>query len=157
MCAQATMCYTLDAALEKALEMENETFLTLLAATRRAINHGAKAILRDTAHEKLRLKFRLEEASLDGSLATDTLQSAAPTMELDSLFGIKQLADSADSREALAFCIHLVTGAVGFYRDLGNACAGAPMGPVFTRLADDQSALLRKLEEEYETHCLPEG
>jgi len=157
MCAQATMCYTLDAALEKALEMENETFITLLAATRRAINHGAKSILRETAHEKLQLKYRLEEASLDGSLATEALQSAAPTMDLDSLFGVKQLGNNADSREALAFCIHLVNGAVAFYRDLGDACADAPMGPVFKRLADDQSALLRKLEEDYETHCLPEG
>jgi len=157
MCAEATMCYTLDAALEQALEMENETFLTLLAAIRRAINHGAKAILRDTAHEKLRLKFLLEEAILDGSLTTDDLQAAAPTMDFGTLFGVKQLADHADSREALAFCIHLVQGSVSYYRELGDVCAGAPMGPIFKRLGDDQSALLRKLEDDYEIHCLPEG
>lgn len=157
MCAQATICDTLDVALEKALEMETDTFLTLLAAIRRVAHPGAKAILRDTAHEKLRLKTRLEEAMLDGDLTTDDLQGAAPTMNLDALFGVAQLGNDADSREALAFCIHLVSGAVSFYRDLGSACAGAPMGPVFKRLGDDQSALLQKLEDDYETHCLPEG
>jgi len=157
MSVQATVCDTLEVALEKALEMETDSFLTLLAATRRATHQGAKAVLHDTAADKLRLKTRLEEAMLEGGIDTAGLQDAAPTMNLDFLIGVKQLATSADTREALAYCIHLVSGAVDFYRDLGNSCAGAPMGPIFKRLGDDQSALLQKLETDYETHFLPEG
>jgi len=157
MTEQGSVCYTLTAAMDKALEMENDSFRTLLLATHQATDPSARGILHDTATAKLKLKTRLEEAMLAGRVDDAALQSAVPTMNLDFLVGLKTLKPVAGAREALAFCIHLVSGAVAFYHNLGSICAHAPMGPVFKRLGDDQTTLLRSLETDYEEHFLTEN
>ena len=59
------VCYTFDAAVEMAIEMENEGFRNYLDAIRKVTNKGAREILRDNALDELEHKNRLEKALLE--------------------------------------------------------------------------------------------
>ena len=56
------VCYTFDAALEMAIEMENEGFRHYLAAIRQVSNKGARELLRENALDELDHKQQLETA-----------------------------------------------------------------------------------------------
>ncbi|MDX2495463.1 MAG: ferritin, partial [Desulfuromusa sp.] len=84
------VCYTYEAALEKAIEMEEEGFRNYLHAIDVVTDRQAKAILREAAIEELNHKQRLEMALLDGhdQNATD-LKQEIPTMNLNYVFDQK--------------------------------------------------------------------
>ena len=63
----------------------------------------------------------------------------------------------ADVREALAHAIYLEKEAAQFYRQMSEACAGAPMAGLFTTLYNDESRHLRALEDLFEEHFLTEN
>ena len=59
------VCYTYEAALEKAIEMEEEGFRNYLRAISLVKDRAAKMILRDAAADELDHKQKLEMALLD--------------------------------------------------------------------------------------------
>jgi len=154
---QAQVCFTLEAALENAIEMENGIFADFLSAIQAVRSPAAREILRDAALGKLREKQQIEKALLEGTIDGVELHAAVPTMHLDSRYGRSALHADADAREALAYAIHVVTGAVEYYSDMAKACTGAPMSRVFARLSNDQTTLLQELEDSYEEHFLTEN
>ena len=155
---QGQVCYTFEAAIEMAVQMEDEGFRHYLAAIRKVKNKGAKEILRDAALDELEHKHQLEKALLEGNMGGDAeLNRPVPTMNLDYALAKKELTPESDTREALAYAIHLEKGSIDFYKRMSQGCAGAPMAPVFDRLLADETRHLQSLEDLYEQHFLPEG
>ncbi len=92
------VCYTYEAALEKAIEMEEEGFRNYLHAISVVTDRQAKAILREAAIEELEHKQRLEMALLDGhDTNAAELQREIPTMNLNYVFEQKEIAADADA------------------------------------------------------------
>ena len=152
------VCYTYEAALEKAIEMEEEGFRNYLHAISVVTDRQAKAILREAAIEELNHKQRLEMALLDGhDHNVADLQQEIPTMNLDYVFEQKEIAPDADARTSLAYAIHLEKCAVDFYKRLMSGCEGAPMADLFKRLLADETRHLGDLEDFYEKHFLTEN
>ena len=152
------VCYTFEAAVEMAVKMEEGGFRHYLEAIRKVKSKGAKEILRDAALDELDHKHQLEKALLDGSMEGETeLNRAVPTMNLDYVLSQKTLEADADTRQALAYAIHLEKGSIDFYTKMSMGCAGAPMATVFARLLADETRHLQSLEDLYEQHFLPEG
>ncbi len=152
------VCYTFDAALEKAIEMENEGFRNYLAAIRKVTNKGAREILRENALDELEHKHQLEKALLDGRMDGDNaLDQPVPTMHLDYVLKKEELDSGSGVREALIYAIHLEKGAVDFYSRIANGCAGAPMGNLFVQLCKEESRHLQALEDLYEQHFMTEN
>jgi rubrerythrin len=151
------VCLTFDAALDKAIEMEETGFRNYLQAIRRVRNPHAREMLREVALEELEHKQRLEKALLDGALDSEAAARPAPVMDLDRFFGKREIGPDADVREALAYAIHLEKEAVEFYRQIAEACSGAPMAGLFSALLADESRHLRDLEDLYEEHFLTEN
>ena len=155
---QGQVCYTFEAAIEMAVKMEDEGFRHYLAAIRTVSNKGAKEILRDAALDELEHKHELEKALLEGNMGGSAeLNRPVPTMNLDYVLAKKELTPESDTREALAYAIHLEKGSIDFYKRMSQGCAGAPMAPVFDRLLADETRHLQSLEDMYEQHFLPEG
>jgi rubrerythrin len=155
---QGQVCYTFEAAIEMAVKMEEEGFRHYLAAIRLVKSKGAKEVLRDAALDELEHKHQLEKALLDGEMGGgEVLAKPVPTMNLDYVLAKKELTRESDTREALAYAIHLEKGSIDFYTRLSQGCSGAPMAPVFDRLLADESRHLQSLEDLYEEHFLPEG
>lgn len=157
MSEQSHVCFTLEAALEHAVEMENGIFTDFLSTIQAVKNQAAKDILREAALGKLQEKHQLERALLEGNIEGMELHDSVPTMSLDAHYGKKSLHADADAREALAYAVHLVTAAVDYYKKMANACEGAPMSEVFARISADQTTLLQALEDTYEEHFLTEN
>jgi len=157
MSEQSDVCYTFEGALEMAISMENEGFRSYLEAIRKVKSRSAKAILRDAALDELSHKYELEKALVDGHISEGTLYEPLPTMKLDSVLVKKELRPDSDSREALAYSIHLENDAIAFYQRMANACAGAPMGNLIERLLADESRHLQQLEDMYEKHFMTEN
>jgi rubrerythrin len=152
------VCYTYEAALEKAIEMEEEGFRNYLHAIDIVEDRQAKAILREAAIEELNHKQRLEMALLDGHDRNATeLQKEIPSMNLNYVFEQKEIAPGADARTALAHAIYLEKSAVDFYKRLMAGCEGAPMADLFKRLLADETRHLSNLEEFYERYFLTEN
>lgn len=152
------VCYTFDAALERAIEMENEGFRNYLAAIRKVTNKGAREILRDNALDELEHKHQLEKALLEGRMGGDnTLDQPVPTMHLDYVLKKQELGPQSGVREALIYAIHLEKGAVDFYTRVANGCAGAPMGQLFVQLCKEETRHLQALEDLYEQHFMTEN
>ena len=152
------VCYTFEAAIEMAVKMEEEGFRHYLDAIRKVSNKGAKEILRDAALDELDHKHQLEKALLEGNMqGSAELHRPVPTMNLDYVLAQKELGADSDTRQALAYAIHLEKGSIDFYTKMSQGCSGAPMAPVFQRLLADESRHLQSLEDLYEQHFLPEG
>ena len=152
------VCYTFEAAIEMAVKMEEGGFRHYLDAIRKVRNKGAKEILRDAALDELEHKHQLEKALLEGNMEGESeLNRPVPTMNLDYVLSQKELGSDADTRQALAYAIHLEKGSIDFYTRMSQGCAGAPMAAVFARLLADETRHLQSLEDLYEQHFLPEG
>ena len=152
------VCYTYEAALEKAIEMEEEGFRNYLRAISLVKDRAAKMILRDAAADELDHKQKLEMALLDGfNKSSAEMVKQVPTMNLDYVLEQKEINAGSDGRQALAFAIHLEKGAIDFYQRLMKGCEGAPMAPLFQRLLADESRHLKTLEDLYEDHFLTEN
>jgi rubrerythrin len=152
------VCYTFEAAIEMAVKMEEGGFRHYLDAIRKVSNKGAKEILRDAALDELEHKHQLEKALLEGNMGGESeLSRPVPTMNLDYVLAQKDLEAHADTRQALAYAIHLEKGSIDFYTRMSQGCAGAPMAKVFSRLLADETRHLQSLEDLYEQHFLPEG
>nr|WP_320116565.1 ferritin family protein [uncultured Desulfuromonas sp.] len=158
MTSQQGVCYTFEAALEMALTMEQRCFRAYLQAIRTVKNRAAGLILKDAALDEIEHKQRLEKALIEGGIDPgDHLQQTMPLMNLDELLKQKELTPDADSRQALAYVIHLKKDSLEFYDKLAKGCTGAPMAPIFQQLANDESLNLQKLEDLYEEHFLTEN
>lgn len=152
------VCYTYEAALEKAIEMEEEGFRNYLRAISLVKDRAAKMILRDAAADELDHKQKLEMALLDGfNKSSAEMVKQVPTMNLDYVLEQKEISAGSDGRQALAFAIHLEKGAIDFYQRLMKGCEGAPMAPLFQRLLADESRHLKTLEDLYEEHFMTEN
>ncbi len=152
------VCYTFEAAIEKAIEMEEAGFRNYLGAISIVKNKHAQEVLRDAAMDEMRHKQQLETALLNGAMeGSMQMQTAVPTMNLDYVLGQQQIDPDADVRKALAFAIHLEKEAIDFYQKMIDGCAGAPMVPVFQQLLNDETRHLRQLEDLYEEHFLTEN
>ena len=155
---QKGVCYTLEAALEKAIVMEERGFRNYLHAIRMVKDRQAKAILREAAKEELDHKQRIELALLEGHDENAAeLHKELPTMNLGYVFEQKEIAPDADARTSLAYAIHLEKQAVQFYRALMSGCEGAPMASLFKRLLADETRHLKNLEDFYERYFLTEN
>ena len=155
--ANEQVCYTFEAALEMAVQMEHDGFRHYLEALRKVKNKGAKEILRDAALDELEHKHQLEMALVEGQLGAHVLDQPVPTMNLDYVLVKKELGPDADVRQALAYAIHLEKGSLDFYRRMSQGCAGAPMAAMFEKIANDESRHLQQLEDLYEQHFMTEN
>lgn len=152
------VCYTYEAALEKAIEMEEEGFRNYLQAIRVVKDRAAKMILRDAAADELDHKYKLELALLEGhNKSAAAMVKEVPTMNLNYVLDQTEISADADGRKALAFAIHLEKSAIDFYQRLMTGCEGAPMAPLFQRLLADETRHLKSLEDLYEQHFLTEN
>lgn len=152
------VCYTFDAAVEMAIQMENEGFRNYLAAIRQVTDKGAREILRENAVDELNHKLQLEKALLDGSMGGgDVSDQPIPTMHLDYVFKKQELGPESGVREALLYAIHLERGAVDYYGKVANGCSGAPMGRLFQQLLKEETRHLQALEDMYEQHFMTEN
>ncbi len=157
MATQKDVCFTIEAALEMAVQMEHEGFRHYLMALRVVRNKAAQEILRDAALDELQHKLQLERALVLGRFEGEGLDKPVPTMNLDYVLQKKELRPDSDNREALAYAIHLEKGALDFYRRMAAGCAGAPMAALFEMIANDESRHLQQLEDLYEEHFLTEN
>jgi len=158
MSEQGAVCYTFEAAVEMAIEMEEEGFRNYLNAIRMVKHKGAREILKESALDELAHKCSLEKALLEGQMeGAETMERQIPTMTIGSFLAKKELTPLSDTREALAYAIHLEKGAIEFYRKLSQGCAGAPMGKIFDKLLTDESRHLQQLEDLYEEHFMTEN
>jgi len=151
-------CYTFDAAVEMAIQMEEEGFRTYLSALRQLTNKAAKELLRDNALDELDHKHQLEKALLEGRMdGGEGLDQVIPTMRLDYIFKKQELGPQSGVREALIYAIHLEKGSVDFYGKVSDGCAGAHMGKLFAQLHKEESLHLQALEDLYERHFMTEN
>lgn len=152
------VCYTFDAAVEMAIQMEDEGFRTYLAAIRQLTDKGARELLRENALDELNHKHELEKALLDGRMSDGgDLDHPIPTMHLDYVLKKQELGPKSGVREALIYAIHLEKEAVEFYGKVAGGCAGAPMGNLFKQLLIEESRHLQSLEDLYEQHFMTEN
>lgn len=157
MSTQEQACYTFEAAIEMAVGMEEEGFRNYLAALRKVKDKAAKEILRDAALDELEHKHQLERALIEGQMEGHLLDQPVPTMNLDYVLRKSDLQPDADTRQALAYSIHLEKQSLEFYRRMQAGCAGAPMASLFQKIHNDETRHLQALEDLYEKHFLPEN
>ncbi len=155
--SQEQVCYTFEAAVEMAVEMEEQGFRHYLLALRKLKDRAAKLILRDAALDELEHKHQLEKALVEGEIAGHQLDQPVPTMNLDYILKKAEINPDADGRQALAYAIHLEKESLEFYRRMAQGCSGAPMGNLFERIYNDETKHLQSLEDLYEQHFMPEN
>lgn len=158
MSEQSAVCYTFEAAVEMAIKMEEEGFRHYLDAIKKVKHKGAREILREAAMDELEHKQSLEQALLEGEMeGAEALGRQIPTMNLDYVLAKKELSPNSDTREALAYAIHLEKGSMDFYKRMSQGCAGAPMAGIFEKMLADETKHLQQLEDLYEQHFMTEN
>jgi rubrerythrin len=149
------VCYTREAALEKAIQMEAESFETYKKAYFMAKDRVAKDLLRDLALDELKHKYTLERAFFEETVQLHASGAKeGPSMNLTVFLKKKPLDESASDQDVMLFAIHDEKRAVDFYGKMADMCGGAPMERMFRTLHDDELNHLARLEEVYESHYM---
>lgn len=152
------VCYTRDAALEKAISMEAESFALYRDAYFEARDRVAKDLLRDLALDELRHKYTLEKALFEENLSLhDKGEKTGPSMRFTLLFEEKPLKRDSTPQDVMLYAIHEEKRAVDFYEKMAGQCLGAPMEAMFRTLAGDEQGHLARLEELYESIYLKDN
>jgi rubrerythrin len=158
MAEQGDVCYTFEAAIEMAAQMEDEGFRAYLAALRVVKDKAARQIFKDAALDELEHKHQLEKALVEGEMKGGAgLHQPVPTMNLDYVLAKRELHAQSDAREALAYAIHLEKGSIEFYERMSRGCEGAPMAVLFKQMLADETRHLQELEDLYECHFMAEN
>jgi rubrerythrin len=146
-----TVCYTLEGALEKAIEQEQHSFEMYRQAIKIVKDPRARTVLKEMALEELEHKHTLEKA-LVGEIVTlhEKGESTGPTMNLSYILQEKSLDENSNPQDVMVYAIHDEKRSVDFYKQMASQCAGAPMEEVFSKLQQDETIHLAKLEEAYE-------
>ena len=149
------VCYTREAALERAIDMEAKGFEGYKNAYFWSRDRVAKDLLKDLALDELKHKHTLEKAFFeDMVLLHDSGTKEGPSMKFSLLFQEKPLKSNASEQEVMIYAIHEEKRAVDFYRNMAEQCGAAPMGDMFRQLAEDEEGHLARLEELYETRFM---
>lgn len=145
------VCYTREAALEKAIEMESSSFTEYREAYLKAQEPRAKDLLRDLALDELKHKYTLEKAFFEETVMLhDSGYKQGPSMNLSLLLEEKPLDAEAKEQDIFIHAIHEEKRAVDFYKKMSEQCEGAPMAEMYKQLSTDEEAHLARLEELYE-------
>ena len=145
------VCYTLEGALEKAIDQEQKSFETYRQVVKIVKNPSARKILKELALEELEHKHALEKALIGEAVALHgEEEKAGPSMNLTIFVEERPLGEKSSPQDALAFAVHDEKRAVDFYHQMATQCSGAFMEEVFSRLQKDETKHLARLEETYE-------
>ena len=146
------VCYTREVAIEKAIEMESQSFAIYKNLYLKVKDRVAKDVLKDLALDELKHKYTLERAYFEDTVELhDAGQKEGPSMQLTLLLQEKPLAQSASDQDVMVFAIHEEKRSVDFYKAMAGQCGGAPMEKMFSRLAQDEEGHLSRLETLYES------
>jgi rubrerythrin len=145
------VCYTKDAALKMAVELEHASFETYLKAYKLSHDLRAKMILKELALEELEHKYILEKAFFEEAVSLhDEGTEAVQSMRLTSFLTAKPLDENTTPQDVMIHAIHEEKRSVDFYDKMAHQCSGAPMASLFKRLYSDEAGHLARLEELYE-------
>ena len=152
------VCYTREAALEKAIDMEMKSFQTYKEAYLKILDPHIKDLVKNLALEELDHKHILEKAYFEEtvSLHQEGLEDT-PSMQLSLMLQTKPLGENADDQDVMAHAIHDKKRLVDFYQNLMTQCAGAPMEDMFKKLTKEEKNHLARLEELYEEVYMPDN
>ena len=146
------VCYTLEAALEKAIEQEQRSFEIYRRALQVVEDQSARKLLKELAEEELEHKNALEKALVGETAALHgEEEKTGPSMNLTLFVQEKPLDKNASPQDALAFAMHDEKRSVDFYQQMATQCGGAPMEEIFSRFQKDETKHLARLEETYES------
>jgi rubrerythrin len=149
------VCYTREAALGIAIDMEAKSFDAYKNTYLRAKDRVAKDLLKDLALDELKHKYTLEKAFFEETvLLHESGEKEGPSMKFSLLFQEKPLKPNASEQEVMIHAIHEEKRAVDFYRNMAEQCGAAPMAAMFSRLAEDEEGHLARLEELYEARFM---
>jgi rubrerythrin len=144
-------CLTRELALEKAIELEHQSFAMYLKAYKIAKDAQAKKLLKELALDELEHKYSLEKAFFEDTVSLHDEGSPKDTsMKLSLLIQEKPLKVDSSPQDVLAYAIHDEKRSIDFYAEMTQQCKGAPMEQIFNRLLEDETGHLAKLEELYE-------
>ncbi len=145
------VCYTLEGALEKAIEQEQNSFEIYRQAIRIVKDPQARVVLKELALEELEHKHTLEKALIGEAVALhEEGESTGPTMNLTYFLEEKPLSPTSSPQDVMVFAIHDEKRSVDFYKEMTTQCGGAPMEDVFSKLQQEETRHLARLEETYE-------
>ncbi|MBN1105922.1 MAG: ferritin family protein [Deltaproteobacteria bacterium] len=151
------VCYTREAALEKAVGMEAAAFEEYKRAYLGARDPLARDLLKDLALDELKHKYTLEKAFFEETVHLhESGVKEGPSMKFSLLFEDKPLTKQSSEQEVFLHAIHEEKRALDFYSKTADNCGGAPMAEMFRRLAKDEEGHLARLEELYEKIYLKE-
>ncbi len=146
-----TVCYTLEGALEKAIEQEQQSIDLYRQAVKRVENPQAREVLKDLVREELEHKHILEKALIGETITLhEKGESTGPSMNLAYFLREKALAPDASAQDVMIYAIHDEKRSIEFYKGMASQCAGAPMEEVFKKLQQQEMIHLTRLEESYE-------
>ena len=152
------MCQiSFEATLEAAITMIDDVFSQYIDALYRVKSPQSKTLLHDEAQATLKRKHSLELALLNGHINTELQQEYIPTMNLDYALHQQSLTEDADTREVLAFAIHLEKIAEVYFHRMCENCSQAASSVLLQRLRQEQNKRLLSLEDLYELHFLTEN
>lgn len=146
------VCYTLEAAIEKAIEHEQHSFDVYRKALKIVKDPQARVVLEEMAQEELEHRHTLEKA-LIGEIAAlhDQEESTGPTMNLSYFLQEKPLDENSSPQDVMVYAIHDEKRSVDFYKQMATQCEGAPMAELFSKLQQEETIHLARLEEAYES------
>ena len=115
------VCYTKDAALKMAVELEHSSFETYLKAYKLSHDLRAKMILKELALEELEHKYILEKAFFEEAVSLhDEGAEAVQSLRLTSFLTAKPLDEHSTPQDVMIHAIHEEKRSVDFYNKNGH-------------------------------------
>src|SRR5512139_841629 len=122
------VCYTREGAIERAIEMEQESFRVYRKAYDLVEDRRAKKLVKEFALEELEHKYTLEKAFLEEEVALhDAGMDQGPSMQLTLLLQKKPIGPDSTAQDVMIYAMHEEKRSVDFYGKMAQQCGAAPM------------------------------
>jgi rubrerythrin len=101
------VCYTREGAIERAIEMEQESFRVYRKAYDLVEDRRAKKLVKEFALEELEHKYTLEKAFLEEEVALhDSGMDQGPSMQLTLLLQKKPIGPDSSAQDVMIYSMH---------------------------------------------------
>ncbi len=150
--------WTLERALNLALEMEEQSIRLYTSAQDRVVNPGSRRFLKELAAEEERHRRSIREAMEDPDKIEEIGSLDAKIQDLkivDRLEGVS-LSPEADYQQILIYAAKREKETHDFYMELAAKYREKQIGRMFARLAQEELKHKHRLEREYDDVVLKE-
>ncbi len=152
--AEENVCYSFEGAMKLAIDQERACFRTFITGAERIKDKQVAQFFKELAVKDLEHIHSLESALYTGDAETVGLDKRVETMRIEDFLITPEMKADLGMQDAMILAMKEKRRCIDIYEKMLHSCSGSPMEKLFSKLRNEDSADLQRMEDSYESHFM---